>query len=269
MGPPAAELASTVREMSAKIADLEAEVGQLETILNHDGTVLPPPKHLQMRAIGAYIRGFIQSGFTMCADMNAVLGVAGKSLGDFGRILDYGCGCGRTTRALKTLHPACDLYGADIDPEAIAWLQQGYSRFAEFRLVPHAPPMPFDDGFFDFIFGVSVFTHLPEGMQFEWLEELRRVTRPGGYLILTTSGEKNYSGLPPDVRRIVETKGFCYLDGTYGQSVSLPAFYQNTFHTLDYIRREWSKYFEVLATQPARPQDENYQDRVLLRRRAG
>ena len=30
-------------------------------------------------------------------------------------------------------------------------------------------------------------------MQFEWLEELRRITQPGGYLILTTSGEKHYS----------------------------------------------------------------------------
>lgn len=117
------------------------------------------------------------------------------------------------------------------------------------------------------IFGISVFTHLPEGMQFEWLEELRRITKPGGYPILTTSGEKNYSHLPPDLRRIVETKGFYYLDGTYGQSIWLPAFYQNTFHSLDYIRREWSRYFDVLDTQLARL--ESHQDTVLLRRRAG
>jgi hypothetical protein len=83
---------------------------------------------------------------------------------------------------------------------------------------------------------------------------------------MTTSGEKNYVNLPPDLRRQVEEKGIFYLDGGYGQSISLPAFYQNTFHTLDYIRREWAKYFDILDMQPARLQQ--HQDTVLMRRRA-
>ncbi len=268
LSPPTAELASTVAQLTAKVADLEASVGQLEAVLRHDGTVLPPPRHMQIRVVGGYVPGFIESGFSICDDLNGVLSVVGKSLGDFERILDWGCGCGRTTRALKTLLPGTPIYGSDIDPEAIAWLQKMYTpRYGEFRLAPHAPPLPFEDGFFDFVFGISVFTHLPEDMQFGWLGELRRITRPGSYLIMTTSGEKNYSNLPPELRRKVEEKGIFYLDGGYGQSISLPAFYQNTFHTLEYIRREWPRYFDVLDTQPARLQQ--HQDTILLRRRAG
>ncbi len=265
--PPTAELVTQVRELSGKVADLEAAVGQLEAVLRHDGTVLPPPKHMQIRVVGGYVSGFIESGFSICDDLNGVLAVAGKSLADFERILDWGCGCGRTTRALKTLMPQKDIWGSDIDPEAIAWLQKAYSpKYGQFRLAPHAPPLPFENGFFDFVFGISVFTHLPEDMQFGWLAEMQRITRPGGYLIMTTSGEQNYSNLPEDLRRKVEEKGFFYLDGGYGQSISLPAFYQNTFHTLDYIRREWVKYFDILDTQPGRMQ--RHQDTVLMRRRA-
>jgi SAM-dependent methyltransferase len=265
--PPTAELVVQVRELAAKVADLEAAAGQLEAVLRHDGTALPPPKHMQVRVVGGYVPGFIESGFSICDDLNGVLEVAGKSLGDFERILDWGCGCGRTTRALRTRFPQKAIYGSDIDPEAIAWLQKMYSpRFGEFRLAPHAPPLPFEDGFFDFVFGISVFTHLPEDMQFGWLREMQRITRPGGYLIMTTSGENNYSNLPPELRKRVEEQGIFYLDGGYGQSISLPAFYQNTFHTMDYIRREWTKYFEILDMQPARLQ--RHQDTILMRRRA-
>ena len=265
--PPTAELVTQVRELSAKVADLEASAGQLEAVLRHDGTVLPPPRHMQIRVVGGYVSGFIESGFSICDDLNGVLSVAGKSLGDFERILDWGCGCGRTTRALKTLMPQKDIWGSDIDPEAIAWLQKAYSpKYGQFRLAPHAPPLPFENGFFDFVFGISVFTHLPEDMQFGWLTEMQRITRPGGYLIMTTSGEGNYSKLPDDLRRKVEEKGFFYLDGGYGQSISLPAFYQNTFHSLDYIRREWAKYFDILDMQPTRMQ--RHQDTILMKRRA-
>ena len=259
------ETSAALRKLTERVTDLEAAVAQLEAILRHDGAAPPPPKHLQVRVVGGYVPGFIESGFAICEDLNAVLAVAGRSLDDFESILDWGCGCGRTTRALKTLYPDKRVYGTDIDPEAIRWLQKKYEpRYGEFRLAPHAPPLPFEDELFDFVAGISVLTHLPEDMQFAWLEEIRRVTRPGGYVILSTSGEKSYSQLPDHLRRRVEDEGFLYLDGDYGQSISLPNFYQNTFHTLDYIRREWSRFFDVLDTQPARLQ--TYQDTVLMQR---
>lgn len=259
-----ASLRAEVPVIQGRTADLEAALGQLLAVLRRERTVvLPPPKHLQVRVVGGYVPGFIESGFSICDDLNVALAPVRKRLDDFPRILDFGCGCGRTTRALKTLYPAVEVHGTDIDPEAIAWLQKNYARFGEFRVAPHRPPTSFENGFFDFIVGISVFTHLPEDMQFLWLDELKRITRPGGYLILTTSGEKNYKGLPDLTRRIVEEKGFVYIDDNYGQSISLPDFYQNTFHAPSYVEREWAKHFEVLEIQPARMQ--NHQDTVLLR----
>jgi len=42
------------------------------------------------------------------------------------------------------------------------------------------PPMSYEDNMFDFVYSISIFTHLPEDMQFAWLQELQRITKPGG-----------------------------------------------------------------------------------------
>jgi SAM-dependent methyltransferase len=267
-GVVAGQGASTpaLEELGARVTDLETALEQVRAILRNDGTPPPPPRHLQVRAVGGFVPGFIESGFSICEDLNSVLGVAGKRFQDFDRILDWGCGSGRTSRAVKTLSPGCDLHGIDIDAEAIRWLRRYYARFGTFQVAPHRPPTPFEDGFFDFVFGISVFTHLPEDMQFEWLAELRRITKPGGYLVMTTSGENNYRNLAPALVDRIRNKGFLFLDGGYGQSIDLPDFYQNSFHTPEYVRAEWARYFEVLDIQPAALQTQL--DTVLLRRTA-
>lgn len=264
-GPRIERLEGRSEGPGTKVADLETAVEQLTAVLRHEGIVMPPPKHMQIRVVGAYVGGFIESGFSICDDLNGVLAVVGKSLESFPRILDWGCGCGRTARAVKTLVPGCELHGTDIDEEAIGFLQRCYARYGEFRVAPHRPPTSFPDDFFDFVFGVSIFTHLPEDMQFEWLAELSRITRPGAHLIVTTSGEPNYKLMPPEYVARVERDGFLYVDGGYGQSINLPAFYQNTFHTHDYIRRKWTRYFDVIDIQTQRMQ--RHQDTILLRNR--
>jgi SAM-dependent methyltransferase len=262
------------RALDARLDGLEAQIRQLDTCIeqmlaifrHEDPGLLPPPRHLQARVVGGYVPGFIESGFAICDDLNAILGAAGRSLADFPRILDFGCGCGRTARALKTLQPASEVHGTDIDPEAIDWLVKHYRRFGEFRLAPHDPPTGYATGFFDLVVGISVFTHLPEEMQFAWLGELARITRPDGYLVLTTCGEADYRKLPADLQAVMDVKGFFYsAGGGYGQSISLPEFYQNAFHSHAYIRREWARFFEIVDIQPVRMQ--TYQDSVLLRSR--
>jgi SAM-dependent methyltransferase len=261
-----AALEATLGQVGARAAEHDATLGQLQTIQRREGTAPPPPpRHLQIRVVGAYVHDFLESGFAMCDDLDAVLAPIGRALPDFSRILDWGCGCGRTTRALKARAPESALSGTDIDPEAIGWLAQNYGRFAEFRVAPHHPPTSYADAAFDLIVGISVFTHLPEDMQFEWLGELQRITRPGGYLVMTTSGEQNYRHLPSELQEVLASKGFLYCDSKYGQSVSLPGFYQNTFHSHEYIRRAWSPYFEIVEIQAGRLRQ--HQDTILLRNR--
>lgn len=74
-----------------------------------------------------------------------------------------------------------------------AWLKnQGYSvtsidvekRFDEAQVIDANKPLPFADGSFDLIWCSEVIEHLEDPERS--LAELRRVTRPGGAIILTT-----------------------------------------------------------------------------------
>ena len=246
--------------------DNEVMLRQLLGILRWELKVPPPPpKHLQVRVVGGYVPEFLSSGFTTIYPMlRKALLPSGKTPEDFRTILDYGCGCGRGVRALATLLPESRIHGTDIDGEAIAWLKANYSRFGEFAVAPHRPPTAYADGTFDLIFGISVLTHLPEDLQFLWLEELLRITAPGGYVILTTHGEKHYADRSSEVVEIMRTKGFYYSDfgHNYGKSISLPDFYQTAFHSHDYIRREWGRLFEVVEITTRGIDD--HQDVVLL-----
>lgn len=256
-----------INALRAELTDLATLATQLQFVLRENNLPPPPPKHMQVRVCGSYVPHFLDSGFNAIRDIDAAIAASGKRMAEYRTILDFGCGCGRVLRALKSIAPAAALYGTDIDAEAIAWLQQNYGRYGEFAVAPHWPPTAYRDGMFDLVYGISVLTHLPEDMQFRWLEELRRITAPGGCVMLSTHGAKHYDSLPSELRAKVRDHGFYYgdLGANYGASIQLPDFYQTSFHTHDYIRREWSRYFEVLDIQTLRM--DQHQDTVLLRRR--
>jgi 2-polyprenyl-3-methyl-5-hydroxy-6-metoxy-1,4-benzoquinol methylase len=227
--------------------EMQIELQQLKEVLFYENqVVMPPPKHLQVRIVGGYAGDFIASGYRIHEAMeNAVKSAAGVSLGDFKTIYDFGCGCGRITRAFKILQPSSILYGSDIDPEAIGWLKKTCSNSANFHVNSHVPPLEYEKNLFDFVFSISIFTHLPEDMQFLWLEELRRIVKPGGYLFLTTHGERYYATLSPVALRIMKDKGFYYSSSKYTTTEGLPSFYQSAYHSHEYIRKEWSRYFKI------------------------
>ena len=264
-----ADLESHVAGMRSAVSDLDTALQQVLALLRREAQIPPPPpKHLQERVVGKYVPGFPESGYELCRELDEALVPAGRSLADFRRILDFGCGSGRATRALKTLHPGAEVCGTDIDEEAIAWLAWNYPKYGSFTVAPHRPPTSYPNDAFDFIFGISVFTHLPQDMEHEWLDELRRIAAPGAHLVLTTHGEHHWSKLAPEIRAIVERDGFYYGDfgWNYGRSVSLPDFYQTAYHSTDYVRREWGKRFEVLEITPLGMG--KHQDTVLLRKPA-
>jgi SAM-dependent methyltransferase len=112
-------------------------------------------------------------------------------------VLDFGCGCGRVTR--YWLGTGTRVAGSDLNEDAVEWCRRNLP-FARFELNGLAPPLAFDDGAFDLVYGLSVFTHLPEELQVAWLHELSRVLRPGGRLLLTTHGDRYRGRLDPTER---------------------------------------------------------------------
>lgn len=209
-----------------------------------------PPAELRYRVSSSPdAQNFINIGKKCANDIQTAVRQAGYKLTEFERILDFGCGCGRTLIHLKELAPQAHFDGADIDAGAIEWCKQNLG-FATFKVGDASPPTDYASDTFDFIYAISVFTHLDEDYQFRWLEELRRIAKRGGVLLLTVDsslvGEKDF---------VFQRS---YEDGLF------PAWYQNAFHSEKYVKENFGKYFEVMTYLPKGMND--HQDVVVLKK---
>ena len=248
-----------------------------------------PPPHLRERVHGsADGMAFHSVGVQVSVDLDTVLARYGQADARHLSVLDFGCGCGRVMWHVKRRHPSWTIVGRDIDAEAIAWCRQHLHGVGDFETNAHWPPTSLESASFDLIYAISVFTHLGEDMQFAWLNELRRLARPGALLLLSVHPMALSTGtianqarkvalLPPrrSLRQALKslkaalqlpkglTKGFSYSigDGTAG----LPDFYQTTFHSRAYVDRNWSRYFEIVDV--IERAINNHQDLVVARRR--
>jgi SAM-dependent methyltransferase len=144
---------------------------------------MPPPEIIEItqggRNVDAY-RDSIVSGHTT---MKAILASDPRS------ILDIGCGTGRLLLGWHAEDATRRLAGVDINASLIAWNRENLGQVADWRVTPVEPPLPFDDGSFDLIQLVSVFTHLPLHIQQMWVSEILRLLRPRGQAIVTLHGE--------------------------------------------------------------------------------
>ncbi len=110
------------------------------------------------------------------------------------------------------------------------------------------PPLAFEDGLFDLVYAVSVFTHIDRFQQKEWLKEFRRLLRPGGALLLTIYSDAVLDGLNRKTAQKVRESGhaFCRSEKLKG---ICPAWYHTAFQTRqsleDSMRAEFrtSRYF--------------------------
>ncbi len=104
------------------------------------------------------------------------------------RVVDAGCGFGRNLVYL--LREGCEVFGVDLDPEAIA-----HSRALALELQPNAKPenfqvspvesMPFPNNSADVVLCNSVLHFARDDHHFlSMVEELWRVLRPGGMLFV-------------------------------------------------------------------------------------
>ena len=225
-----------------------------------------PGGDLISRAVGGADRAwFYWAGRESVRELERVLAIAGRALGSFESILDFGCGCGRMLLWMQELAGRRAPHGTDIDAEAIDWCRE-HVPYAEVTVNDPDPPLPHPDGAFDLVVGQSVFTHFDERRQDAWLGELERVTSADGFLVLSTHGEV---ALGDDVWRIrdrLEDEGIVYIDDVFGPDYPLPDWYQITYHAPWYVFEHWSSFFEIRAYLPGGAL--GVQDQILLQRRA-
>ncbi len=226
-----------------------------------------PPAKLRHRVHGSlYKESFIQAGKSVAQDLKNLCATIGRDIYSFESVLDFGCGCGRVLSNLQNIDTQCRFYGTDIDQELIKWCKSNLPNI-QWSTNGFQPPLPFAENTFDLIYAISVFTHLNEELQNSWLAELQRVARPGAIIILSVHGDNMITQLAKSYQDQIYSKGFLYLTGATGalKLDKLPDFYQTTYHTKEYIRREWANYCEVISHIDRGIH--NHHDAVLLRAR--
>jgi 2-polyprenyl-3-methyl-5-hydroxy-6-metoxy-1,4-benzoquinol methylase len=217
-----------------------------------------PDADRRFRVIGSYNENnFTMGGFTDFKRIEELLKIKfKKNYHDFTSILDWGCGCGRVCRYFSDM-PEINFSGADIDFDNISYCKEHLQQDA-FYHIPLHPPTSFDNNTFDLIYGISVFTHLKEDTQFEWLQELNRITRPDGIVLVSIHGQTAF-----DYAQINDESYFTILNRIAQEGIVVTSnnnqidnviddknYYVNVAHSWDYIRREWTKYFEVIDIIP-------------------
>lgn len=131
------------------------------------------------------------------------------------RVLDIGCGSGRMAIPLLGALDGGSYEGFDVDRVLVRWCERHITprnpafrfrrvsiRSAWFnpsgKLSPESFTFPYPDAEFDFVFAVSMFTHLLEGAAARYLVEAARVLKPGGRLFATFFLLPNGGPPPPE-----------------------------------------------------------------------
>ena len=97
------------------------------------------------------------------------------------KVLDLGCGAGSFTAVMQ--QAGYNALGMDLSENAIAFARRKYPDY-NFRLLAPDGSIPAPSSSFDAVWTTEVIEHVLQVDAF--LEEIRRVLRPGGALVLTT-----------------------------------------------------------------------------------
>ena len=224
-----------------------------------------PPAPLRYRVWGdPDIRTFLWSGQCCRKNILAALQKINRELNSFQHMLDFGCGCGRILMFINDdLNPSSRLLGTDIDREAIDWCSQSLSH--NFQVNTHHPPLDLPSNCYDLILAIAVFRHFNEEDQFLWLNELKRVSKPGGIVLISLHGWFCWKSFSPEEVYTLNTKGFLIkpLKDPYLRSI-YPDWYQGSYHNKAYVMDRYASYFDILHYLPQGIENET--DLIILRK---
>ena len=221
---------------------------------------LPPRKLLEFVQMTPWVDEYLRVGRLSHQAVNRAFDKHHLSTSKAVRILDFGCGLGRTLRFFQD--DSRHLSGCDIDPRLIDWTRQAFPRM-DIQLSASAPPIPWEEQSFDGLFAISVFTHFDEQQQRSWADEILRILKPEGLAVITTMGPHALGGFPnlasAENRRELKESGYLFHRG--GSEFNA----NGAFHTAEGIQRFFSPGFELEEWTEGGL--DGFQDLSVLRRR--
>jgi SAM-dependent methyltransferase len=245
-----------------------------------------PPNSLMRSTSSKTIRHYYGSGIRSLMPVVTAAATEGIDLSSRLTVLDFGCGVGRLLLHLTRLHPNLALHACDVNSRAVKYVKIAHPAVTA-TTNRSRPPLDYSDATFDWVYSVSIFSHLSEDDQRCWLSELARVIKPGGLCCLTTMGlhaVDHWEGMTAHEREIARTalkRTGLYYNGspkpghqraaerisTFGSNlIGIDGSYGDMFYTEDYVRRHWDNQdFELRRWRSGEIDD--LQDLVVLRRR--
>lgn len=200
-----------------------------------------PPNHLAYDAYTTPHHGFYYN--TGISTAEGIADIIKKHIGqpETIRVLEWGCGPGRSVRHLPdVLGASAEVFGTDYNPETIAWCSKHIPN-VRFALNGLMPPLPFEGEFFDLVYAISVFTHLSEEACRAWMEEVSRVLKTGGIAFFSTHGGGDEKFLLPHEQKDYIEKGIA-VRGSVEEGKKM----FGAWHHPDYVKDVMLAKYEVL-----------------------
>ena len=218
--------------------------GAQEPGLAADGLPVPSPWHIRLVA-GKLLDAdlFLETGRLAAEQIRELLAKHGAPVEQAGALLDFGCGCGRVTRYWRTLG-STRVVGTDYNAELVDWCRENLP-FATFTQNALRPPLPFGPASFDAAYALAVFTHLGEDLAHAWMDELARVLRPGGHLVISAAGRSHLGSVTEEERAEFESRGAVFrFEQAAGTNLAAAIL------DPEYVRTKLAREYDVLEALP-------------------
>ncbi len=163
---------------------------------------VPPPAFMHY---GEAPEAHLAMGKKEVENIGLCLQQSGYDVDTFHRVLEFGCNNCRLLRWFYDEEKPRELWGCDVHERAIQWCKENLGEVMHFMHNDHTPELAFEDHYFDLVFAGSIFTHIDDN-DTTWLQELARITKPGGLLYLTFIDEKSIETLADEPGRFVYNK---------------------------------------------------------------
>ena len=229
-------------------AKVRATRANNEVFQRHNPGFAVPPESLAFDAYSAPDWAFYhESGLGTAGFLAGLAHEYCRPTGAWLNVYEWGCGPGRVIRHMpSTLGADARIFGSDYNADTISWCSRHLPGIT-FATNGLQPPLPYEDDSFHFAYSISVFTHLAEATGLSWTTELHRVMKPGGILVVTTSGDSAFESemLPRERDEYVRTGVVVRGDYAEGKKMFL------TRHSPAYVRTKLLAKFDIVEHRPA------------------